>query len=47
MLKQEPLLKELPDLHYTTWGNCADALACSVLQAYNKPFQWIFSNTWN
>lgn len=47
MLKQEPLLKELPDLHYTTWGNCADALACSVLQAYKKPFQWIFSNTWN
>lgn len=47
MLKQEPLLKELPDMHYATLGNCADALACSVLQAYNKPFQWIFSNTWN
>ena len=49
ILKQEPLLKELPDLHYATWSgeNCATALACSILQAYNKPFQWIFSNTWN
>jgi len=49
ILMQEPLLKELPPLHYATWSgeNCATALACSILQAYNKPFQWIFCNTWD
>lgn len=49
ILKQEPLLRELPKLHYATWAgeHCATALACSILQAYNQPFQWIFSNNWN
>ncbi|MGO4548528.1 hypothetical protein AB4Z29_27440 [Paenibacillus sp. 2TAB23] len=49
ILKQETLLREPPDLHYATWAgeNCATALACTILQAYDKPFQWIFSDNWN